>query len=300
MPAEKSDAIVLRVVEFSETSCIVTMLTREFGKITAIAKGARRPKSPFEAALDVLAICRIVFIHKTNAISLLTEAKLEHRFRAGESQLNRLYAGYYVVELLKLLTDDADPQPEVFELSVSMIRQLDAQPFSKTELTVRLLRFELGLLDLLGHLPMLTRCADCGREKTTLSEIQFGLTAGGVLCKDCLPGKRNVVTVSESAFQYLLHLSGAQIGEQDENSDNWNHTDRVNESRLRHKSWMSASDSFVSKKMESTEPDLASVRTNNDLHPNKDVIEEVRKLLSQYMVHLVGQPLRVQRFLTSH
>jgi len=105
MSSEKTDAIVIRVTEYSETSCIVTMLTRDFGKVTVIAKGARRPKSPFEAAIDVLAICRIVFIAKTNSLSLLTEAKLEHRFRAGESDLNRLYIGYYVIELLKILSD---------------------------------------------------------------------------------------------------------------------------------------------------------------------------------------------------
>ena len=66
MPSEKVQAIVIRVVEFSETSCVVTLFTREFGKISGLAKGARRPKSPFESALDLLAVCRIVFLHKSS------------------------------------------------------------------------------------------------------------------------------------------------------------------------------------------------------------------------------------------
>src|SRR5688500_238043 len=99
--SEKSMAIVLRVVEFSETSIIVTLFTDSFGKLSALAKGARRPKSPFEAALDLLAVCRIVFIHKsTDALDLLTEAKLERRFRSATRDLSRLYAGFYVAELL--------------------------------------------------------------------------------------------------------------------------------------------------------------------------------------------------------
>src|SRR5690606_28430132 len=81
MSSEKTDAIVIRLVEFSESSAVVTLFTRDFGKISGLAKGARRPKSAFESALDLLAVCRIVFLHKSSdALDLLTEAKLERRF----------------------------------------------------------------------------------------------------------------------------------------------------------------------------------------------------------------------------
>ena len=82
---DKSDAIVLRTIEFSETSLVVTLFTREFGKLGVLAKGARRPKGPFEGSLDLLAVCRVVVIRKaSDALDLLTEAKLERRFRATE------------------------------------------------------------------------------------------------------------------------------------------------------------------------------------------------------------------------
>src|SRR5205085_4744927 len=93
MSIEKATAIVLRTIDFSETSAIVTLLTREFGKISALAKGARRPKGPFESALDLLGLVRIVFLRKSSdALDLLTEAKLERRFRPADGELTSLYA----------------------------------------------------------------------------------------------------------------------------------------------------------------------------------------------------------------
>src|SRR5512136_1851975 len=115
MASEKTSAIVIRAVDFSETSLIVTLFTRDFGKIGALAKGARRLKSPFESALDLLALCRIVFLHKSSeALDLMTEAKLVRRFRPPGRSLPALYAAYYVAELLGAMTDDDDPHPELF------------------------------------------------------------------------------------------------------------------------------------------------------------------------------------------
>src|SRR5215207_7250550 len=114
MSSEKATAIVLRVIEFSETSSILTLFTREFGKIHGLAKGARRPKGPFESALDLLGLVRIVFLRKSSdALDLVTEAKLERRFRPASGDLSSLYAAYYVAELLSDLTEKYDPHPEL-------------------------------------------------------------------------------------------------------------------------------------------------------------------------------------------
>ena len=273
MASEKSLAIVLRVTEYSETSCIVNLLTREFGRIGAIAKGARRPKSPFSAAIDVLAVCQIVFINKPSALSILTEAKLERRFRAGETDLKRLYAGYYVIELIRTLTNEGDRSPELFDLTHKTLVQLDEGVFSENELNHRLLLFELSLLDLLGQLPMLTRCVSCGREKTMLSEVNFGLNAGGVLCQTCRRGKPNVVQVSSAGFQSLLDLVGAQIGQQESNSDNWNRADQIKERRER---------SWTSIKMKPS---------------SADDLSEIRDLIRLYITHLLGYPPKLYSFM---
>ncbi len=207
MPAEKSLAIVLRLVEFSETSLVVTLFTREFGKISALAKGARRPKGPFEAALDLLALCRVVFLHKsTGALDLLTEAKLERRFRAAARDLSRLYAGYYVAELLAELTDEDDPHPELFDQANRALMDLDGDaPVGST-----VLELEMSALRLLGHLPSLSECVGCGAAVAAEGRVAFGLIAGGVLCAKCRTGQRSVVSVSAEALRGLRQLAEGQ------------------------------------------------------------------------------------------
>ena len=204
MPAEKSLALVLRVVEFSESSLIVTLFTRDFGKIAALAKGGRRPKGPFESALDLLALCRVVFLRKSSdALDLLTEAKLERRFRASQRDLARLYAGYYVAELLNELTDNADPHPELFDLADAALQALDGN----SDVAATVLRFELVALRLIGHLPLLDACVQCGADVSTEIRTSFGLVAGGVLCAHCRPGQRNVASLSVAARQVLMQFA---------------------------------------------------------------------------------------------
>ena len=205
MSSEKTTAIVLRIVEFSESSCVVTLMTKDFGKITALAKGARRRKSPFEGAIDLLSLSRIVFLHKkADSLDLLTEAKLERRFKSASSDLNRLYAAYYVAELLAAMTDENDPHTELFELACEVLRQID----DGDSILKQMFRLEVGALTLLGHKPMLDSCVGCGRVKTLENtRVDFGLHAGGIYCSACRKGKTNVVSLSSETWKSLIGIS---------------------------------------------------------------------------------------------
>jgi len=204
MPSEKATAIVLRVVEFSETSLVVTLFTREFGKLGALAKGGRRPKGPFESALDLLALCRIVFLRKSSdALDLLTEAKLLRRFRPAGRDLSSLYAAYYVAELLSELTDEYDPHPELFDLADETLAALAAGE----AVPRRVARFELGALRLLGHMPLLEACVDCGKPLAASGRVAFGQIDGGVLCNRCRGGKKQVASISTAALRTMAQLA---------------------------------------------------------------------------------------------
>jgi DNA repair protein RecO (recombination protein O) len=224
---EKASAIVLRVIEFSETSCVLTLFTDAFGKVRALAKGARRPKSPFESALDLLAACRIVFLRKsTEALDLVTEAKLERRFRVGRGDLAPLYAGYYVADLLDALTDDYDPHPDLYAIADETLAMLSSgrprvvvrgeptqtneQPVASPVVSRLVFRFEMVTLRILGHLPSLDVCVECGSPVARGGRVAFGHLAGGVLCTNCRPGQRNVVSVSGAAIECMETLANGQ------------------------------------------------------------------------------------------
>ncbi|MCD0461901.1 DNA repair protein RecO [Roseiconus lacunae] len=203
MAAELTTAIVLRTIEFSETSLVVHLLTRDFGQLAALAKGARRPKSSFEGSLDLLAVCRVVLIRKSSdALDLLTEAKLQRRFRGAEKSLQRLYAGYYVAEMLRLLTDNHDPHPALYDAAIDALGQIDGTGNP----AATLLGFEAAALRLLGHAPTTRQCADCGNTVPRDRRMPFAPIAGGVVCPQCRSRQVSIVNVAVATVEQLEQL----------------------------------------------------------------------------------------------
>src|SRR5713101_3541929 len=241
MPAEKAQALVLRTTDWSESSRIATLWTREFGKVRVLAKGGRRLKSNFENALDLLTLCRIVFLRKSTggfgspSLDLLTEAQVVERFPRLRSDLSALYPAYYIAELLSDWTEDYDPHPLLFDEALAALRTLGQPEISSG---LRLVRFELVLLRELGYTPALLSCAVCGREFAPKGKNQepnsknqsgnetsgswnleigssgvrvapmvFSAAAGGVVCADCRPRQRNAMPLSVEAWLALQDLS---------------------------------------------------------------------------------------------
>ncbi len=205
MAAEKATALVLRTTDWSETSRIATLWTREFGKVRALAKGGRRLKSNFESALDLLTLCGIVFLRKSSGtLDLLTEAQVVERFPRLRTDLPALYAGYYVAELLADWTEDYDPHPALFDEAVETLRALGT---AGTATGPRLARFELVLLRELGYRPALAACAACGAGLAG-GRLAFSSAAGGVLCPDCRPGHRDARPLSAEAWRALQAWGG--------------------------------------------------------------------------------------------
>src|SRR5436305_4198200 len=160
MPAEKARALVLSTTDWSETSRIATLWTREFGRVRVLAKGGRRLRSAFDNALDLLTLCDMVLLRKsTGSLDLLTEARVVQRFPRLRDDLAALYGAYYVAELLADWTSDYDPHPSLFDAAVDTLRSLGEA--GGGEVGPRVMRFELTFLCELGYGPALETCAVC-------------------------------------------------------------------------------------------------------------------------------------------
>ena len=206
MAAEKALALVLRTTDWSETSRIATLWTREHGKVRALAKGGRRLKSSFENALDLLTVCSIVFLRKSSgSLDLLTEAQVVQRFGRLRTDLAALHAAYYVAELLADWTEDYDPHPALFDEALDTLRAVGL-PGDGDEVGPRVMRFEMALLRELGYSPTLDACASCGAAAGG-GRVSFSAAAGGVLCPGCARGQREKRTLSARALALLRALA---------------------------------------------------------------------------------------------
>lgn len=201
MSLEKTDAIVLKTVEWSETSLIVTLFTKDFGKVSAIAKGARRLKSPFESALDLLSLSSVVFLKKSGeSLDLLTEAKLVRRFRSAQVGLLPLYCGYYAGELINALTENHEPIAGLLESLCHALEELDRQASP----AATILDFELQTIQRLGHMPSWRWCVACGEEiETDRPLITFSASSGGVVCPSCAPTQRKILRIKPQTLEAL-------------------------------------------------------------------------------------------------
>ncbi|MFP6765250.1 MAG: DNA repair protein RecO [Planctomycetaceae bacterium] len=206
MNDQKTEALVIRLADFSNTSRVVTFFTRDFGKVSTIAKGGKRLTGPFESALDLLADCGIVFLRKSSsALDILTEARLINRFRPNPDSLESFYAGCYVSELLAGLTEDYDPHPVLFETA----RWTLAEFSREVDYRLPLLRFELVLLRENGQLPSFDLCVHCGSPIEVGGRFSFWVTQGGLLCSSCQTQESTTHQIQAGTVAILRRLAEA-------------------------------------------------------------------------------------------
>jgi DNA repair protein RecO (recombination protein O) len=174
-----ASGIVLRRSQFGETDNILTLYTRERGKISAIAKGARKAVSRLSGATELLASSRFS-LGVGRTLQIVRQAEVVDSHSQLREDLRKLANGLYIAELLSNFVIDEDPYPDLFDLLAVALNNIS---HSQTPDRVTLW-FELHLLNLLGFSPILTECTYCGVTMVPVPRGDMALSAsqGGVLC----------------------------------------------------------------------------------------------------------------------
>jgi DNA repair protein RecO (recombination protein O) len=209
VPIHTTDAIVLRTIDYSETSLIVWCFTRELGRVHVIAKGARRARSPFEGALEPLVRGELVFYRKAKpeGLDIAKEFDLQDLHLRLRGDLDRLHRGLYVGELLTELSEQEVPAPEAFDAAAEALARLSHEP--RPALDLVLVRCQLRLLASAGLHPVLDRCARCGGPPFAegVDEAWFGPAQGGALCATHADRDAGTASVSRPVLRRLLAVS---------------------------------------------------------------------------------------------
>jgi len=177
-----SDALVLRTYKLGETSKIVVLLTRERGKVRAVAKGARGARSRYQSALEPLSEVRASLYGRQGAeLFRLGECELlRSAFPAGARGLETALALSYFAELLDAFAQEGEAEDAVYRLAVAVVRA--AEEGTSAMLLARYL--EAWLLRLHGVYPPLDRCAGCGGPLPA-GDLRYHAASHGFVCDRC-------------------------------------------------------------------------------------------------------------------
>lgn len=173
-------AIVLRVTNYNDRDALLTVLSRNHGKLTLKARGLRRKNSPLVAACQLLAYGEFT-VFEYQGYYTINEASTIELFRPLRNDLNRLSLGTYFAQVAEVLSQEDLPNPELQSLLLNCLFALSA--FNAEEEKVKA-AFELRAACLAGYMPDLHGCRICGKT----CPDRFDLSAGRLECNSCRSG----------------------------------------------------------------------------------------------------------------
>ncbi|HEY2006477.1 MAG TPA: DNA repair protein RecO [Solirubrobacteraceae bacterium] len=201
----KTEAIVLRSIRYGEADRILHIYTLAHGRLSAIAKGARRSRSRFGARLEPFMHVRAL-LHEGRSDLLTVTGVDTISIHAGlREHAATLDAAARACDAVTRLFETTDPHPEVFRLLANELALLSGDPAQAR--TGNGLAFRLKLLLAAGIVPQLAACAVCG-EAEHLSG--FSGAAGGVVCNSCEAAS---FSLEEDAYQFLVDALGAPLAQ---------------------------------------------------------------------------------------
>jgi len=207
MPQLSSQAIVLQTIDYGESDRIVSLYTRDFGRIRGIAKGAKRSRKRFGSSLEPFTHAEAFFVEKeARGLARLEQCRIIQSFPELARDIRRVVFGSYFLELVDTLTPEKEKHPEVFSLLLFFIELLRENDFREDLLRL----FELRLFSLLGYQPQFNSCVACGDCFSLQGRYKFSIKRGGIVCSRCQGGLADLLPLSNGTiriFQQAQNLA---------------------------------------------------------------------------------------------
>ena len=203
MPLYSLDAVVIKSRNLGEADKLITLYSRERGKVRAVARGARRPRNRLAASTEIFTHGNYL-LFANQGLDNISQCEITESFRGLRESLEGAAAATYCLEIVERMTEEEEPGGDLFPFLLAMLRVLAADE-EDLELAVRV--FELGLLARLGYLPEFSQCVNCGCE--VKQGASFSAALGGVLCGDCRTQDRDAPPVAPDTLAAVRFLVGA-------------------------------------------------------------------------------------------
>jgi DNA repair protein RecO (recombination protein O) len=201
------EAIVLRHNDWGEADRLLGLYTREMGKLRAIAKGVRKPRSRKAGHLEPFTRVNLL-LAKGRDLWIVTQAETVNAHLNLRQDLLQVGYASYVVELLDRFTYEEGENPALYRLLAETLGRLDS--LSGPGISIHY--FEIRLLDLLGFRPQLFNCAAC-QEEIQPRDQYFSAALGGILCPRCGAATAGAIPISMLALKYLRHFQRSSYAE---------------------------------------------------------------------------------------
>jgi DNA repair protein RecO (recombination protein O) len=206
--ASITPAIVLRSWSYGESDKIVCFLTESYGKITGIAKGAKRSRKRFANSLEPFSLVNLSFQDsRSSSLAFIHGCELIRVFKHLTASLEKIAHASYLMEITDALSGERDENRKLFahlRNGLGFIEENGTSPLLLTS-------FELKLLTLAGYQPMLERCRRCGKgwRGRTLERWGFSLRDGGIVCEGCSAFRKELAPLSFETLGAMRQLQQA-------------------------------------------------------------------------------------------
>ena len=216
MSLQKSEAVILKAFNWSESSRTVVFFSKDFGSIALVDKGGRSIKSKRGRLIPFSRLELTFYNSQKESHGYISDVELLESYSLeNEGSLGRLAYASAACELLKFLLPEEEPQPQLYIYFINYLRLVEKT--DKKYLPALFIAFYLRLLSHLGYHPSLAYCATCGKDlKNTISdttEIKFGYNQGGVICSSCQKAGDYYIGFSGRSYKLILALQTASLAE---------------------------------------------------------------------------------------